>query len=980
MRRFTLLIAASLFASLTHAAVPLQARFAPEPDYDGWSMTTFAPAGSEAELYEERLVLEDRDERAAVAATFISDEELPHRHVGLRVVLQVEPLGSRDAAKGNRFAFVRFGPGDEGESGAVRLIMPDSNDRVVIDVLSGEELIGPDDYSQRRFDLGSEIEIVAEIDHEAGTYDVSINGRSYATQAELFEVERAIGNVSVLTPSGGKAKILLRAVDVTTGELSKRSAERQREPVAAARETPSQALQQLMHDVDKEGGREVEVPRFDLQQADADWQFQPHLYYEHIKDEAGINAWRSVVEMPTIGRRLYTMGSFPIKPNTRYKVSALVKSDFERALAEVDIGVEALSQTFQPQPGARSVGLPAQTADDPEAVDGWVRWEYEFVTPPFDDPMRGRFFFRHHLGAVDAAAFDLRLAQLKLIELPASDFEIDGELEDLVQFRGGPGNLPMRVEDVEQDGDTFTIMTTGVKYTLDTASNTLTARQRIDFKRDLVDVDFSLPLDDLQIVRQDGTVAVLANDRVALGFQCDGMVAIAPRQELTATATAKIGGVFNRLGRGSLYAGDDFGGFTVNSYPLLGSGEPVEYQPVTPDLWFADLDRGDTDTLAPQGEASEPGWQVQWTVRPGERLFVSGFPCRPFDWEKSFNEHYLLSWITEPVDAYDSDWVRTHDVVILWDFHQREWGMAFSDDHLPRDPALTQAHQDAIREQGIGTMAYNSAWFHRSRDPEVWVESVRKQVEDEGFDGVYSDGLPAVEWLVGYEALRMLREGVLPDGPIRVHDSIPQSGRHTAEYAPFLYTYASTTYQAEHVETDAGAGWPWVRYVVGSWRQSNAIGDIKGDLWGGFGDTRDENLTQSRLAAFIWNGRPGSNAPHYLRDIWPVWQALEADWREHGDDPFYYDRYYLPKARELTGLRVGRAAMPIVEQQGKRLSVRTLSPNGTIHYTVDGSDPTVESPVADAPINLAADEVLKAVTIAPDLEPSAVATFPLPTD
>ena len=287
-----------------------------------------------------------------------------------------------------------------------------------------------------------------------------------------------------------------------------------------------------------------------------------------------------------------------------------------------------------------------------------------------------------------------------------------------------------------------------------------------------------------------------------------------------------------------------------------------------------------------------------------------------------------------------------------------------------------------MKEQGLTTMPYNSAWFHRTRDPEVWVESGRRMVEDEGFEGMYSDGLPAVEWLVGYEELRMLREDVLPDGPIRVHDSLPQSGRHVAEYAPYVYTYASTTYQAEHVETESGPGWPWVRYVINSWRQSNAIGDIKGDKWRGFEGNDDEQATASRLAGFVWNARPGSGAPHYQRDVWPVWQALEADWREHGDDPFYYDRHYLPLAQELTGFRIGRAAMPMLVLDGDEVTLSTKATGDAVemHYTLDGSEPDAGSPRYEGPFELPAGATLRAVTLADGLEPSAPAVYPLPAD
>ncbi|BAM03053.1 chitobiase/beta-hexosaminidase C-terminal domain-containing protein [Phycisphaera mikurensis] len=951
-----------------------------------WTLSPHAPEGTRIAVEDDRLVLQDDSQENAAVLSLTGDASREPQPVEIRFSLRVDaPAREAGDPEGSAFAFLRFGPAYGEDLGFLRVILPgDAAEagRAFVDASSGDELVRPSGSAGASIPLAEPVDVVLRLDPAAGTYAVRFGGEEVLAGATLAGgVEPRLGVFSVHTPSRGRAGISLGDLVIEpVGDADADAAGAA--PAWPTRAEPRPELLSLLNDVDLRGGRLVETPGFDLQDEGAEFQFQPHLYYWPVRDEAGITAWRSEVEKEWIGRHLYSLRAFPVESNRRYVVSALVKSRFDRANNEIDLGLEMLTMNHERLPAERVAGLPADTASDPDNVDGWVRWEYAFVTANYDEPVKARFILRHNIGYTDHEAIDLRLAQVKLIELPVEPHAVEGDGSDLVTFRGGPGNLPMAVESVEEDGGVFTVRTTGVKFTIDTDAGRIAARQRIDFRRDLFDADLSLPLAGLQLVRHDDTVAVLRNEHLAIGVQCDGMAAVAPLSPMAVLATARIGGAFNRLGRGSVYAGDDFGGFAINTYPVIGSGTTVDFEPVTSGLWFEGLARNDTETMAAEGEASRPGWQIRWDLKPGERIFLSGFPCRPFDWERSFSEHYQLTHRENEVEGYDDPWYDVVDVLILWDFHQRSWGMAFADNYTPYDAELTQEHIRAIQAEGMKVMPYNSAWFHRTRDPEVWVESARRMVEDEGFEGMYSDGLPAVEWLVGYEEMRMLREGVLPDGPIRVHDSLPQSGRHVAEYAPYVYTYASTTYQAEHVSTDAGPGWPWVRYVINSWRQSNAIGDIKGDKWRGFGGDTPEQQTRSRLAGFIWNARPGSGAPNYMQDVKPVWDALEADWREHGDDPFYYDRHYLPLAQELTGFRIGRAAMPIVAEDGDQveLSTKATGDGVAIRYTLDGSEPTAASAAYDGPVALPEGATLKAVTLAEGLEPSAVAVHPLPED
>ena len=79
----------------------------------------------------------------------------------------------------------------------------------------------------------------------------------------------------------------------------------------------------------------------------------------------------------------------------------------------------------------------------------------------------------------------------------------------------------------------------------------------------------------------------------------------------------------------------------------------------------------------------------------------------------------------------------------------------------------------------------------------------------------------------------------------------------------------------------------------------------------------------------------------------PILQHLETLWRAYGDDPYFYDRYYLPTAQRLTGYELGRAGMPIDTQRlaGEGaffVSLQCWTQHAIIHYTTDGSPPSAK--------------------------------------
>ncbi|MEM6553585.1 MAG: FN3 associated domain-containing protein [Planctomycetota bacterium] len=719
-----------------------------------------------------------------------------------------------------------------------------------------------------------------------------------------------------------------------------------------------------MLEVETRDGEVLEIPGFDLQTEHAAWQFQPHCYFQFIEaDEHHPAHWAMLDELPGhdgLGRGLWTETNIALKPNRRYLISALIRSRFDRMQMEINIGFEPLDKMENRLIGRPQLGVPSPT----RGPNGWERWETVVKTLPQAELVMGRPRFDIWINAEAEKPYDFCIADLKIAELPASPIEPIAEPIRKVTFPGGPGALPMAVEAPEQIDDGYVVATTGVRWAINPEARTITAHQRIDFPRPLATWTFGVPLDGLEVLRANDTVVVLQNKHIALGVQCDGMLAVYPRSETSVTVESHLATPFVRYGDGHLLATDGLGGFGTNPYPPPGSGKLADSTPVTLDLDFAGFDGGDLELLS-----KEPaGWQVCWNLEAGERLFLAALPPRPFDWQQSFSLVYQLTMPDWTQADYFSDYSEPAETFLLWLFHARAWGTHFGTRYLPLDADTIREHIGWAHGQGKRAIFYSSAWFFGSRNPDDYVGAVKGHIDEFGFDGFYSDGLPAIEWLVGYEQMRRLRQD-LHDKLIVVHDSLPQSGRHPAVLTPCLYTYADATYMAEHVATQAGPGWAWVRYVIGQHRLANTTGTIKGDAWDGppFNKHMDKFL-----AGLIWNARRAELRGDGIHEHYPpVKHQLHELWKRHGDDPHYYDRYHVEAARQFSGFRVGPAAMPIfTTPNNSSVEPTSQTPGATIRYTLDRSVPTAKSALYKEPLTLTGDQRLRAVAEASGLETS----------
>jgi len=615
----------------------------------------------------------------------------------------------------------------------------------------------------------------------------------------------------------------------------------------------------------------------------------------------------------TVSRPLterYTMFSFmsrnslALQPNRPYRISVKIRCDFDRN-SEVNIGLLTRD--------THGRIILSQVQGFPNKTDGWSRWTWDFIS----DPMAVHATFKLDVYSLQYEGhFDI--SNLEIEELPVVPLlpYVRGEG---VTFRGGPGNLPMAVEEVIQEDGGYSVRTTGAKYIFNSETGVITGEQLIGMPRPVAEFVFSVPLSGLEILRQDNTVCILANDYLTLGIQCDGLIMVSPQKDTEISVISKIGGKWNRLAGGHLMAYDGKGGFAVNPDIPRGTGRQnrVDCNTRSGRVPLGALDFcGKMDDALFVSKAA-PGWKVRWFISPGERIALSVFPPKHFPWEESFKKTFAISDITVDKEFYEQ-YKKYARAVILWDFFKRSWGMSYSPQYPVNDEELLRNHIRMAKEAGLKPIPYMTGWFYFSRDPAVFGAEVRRMRDDYGFEGCYFDGLPTESWVVAYEEARLARE-VFPDGMIVLHHTYPAPLMEDSVELPAIASYVDMTFMGEGIH-GYGKNWVYPGYFISQYNKANCIGIMKSDKW--FGPTPIQRdllmLGYNARACPLPTAHEGLSDENRLKDMeelyMPTLDRLEKLWHEKGDLPDFFESVYLPALEEMVKPHVGELpAQPQVE-------------------------------------------------------------------
>ena len=291
-------------------------------------------------------------------------------------------------------------------------------------------------------------------------------------------------------------------------------------------------------------------------------------------------------------------------------------------------------------------------------------------------------------------------------------------------------------------------------------------------------------LSGLRVLYQGPDRCVLGNRALSVGVQSDGLFGFVPHTgNITLALTSLYGGDFNRLTGGNLLSMDDFGGFSVSPDPGRGSGLLPRWRVLTPALKFPLLDEYDRNSTP----GDPAGWQVEYSLAPGQRLFSAVMPVRQFDWARSFRWNW---WECPHVSGgrevtceemllpNASQAAREATALVLWESAVHANGGGWQGPYVPfPSAAAVKKLVSDVHAAKKDALVYMSAWFSSTRNASVYVDHVRDWKERYAIRGIYTDGLPICDWLTAYEEARMLREA-FPNGTLIFHDSQEGTGEH----------------------------------------------------------------------------------------------------------------------------------------------------------------------------------------------------------
>jgi len=103
-----------------------------------------------------------------------------------------------------------------------------------------------------------------------------------------------------------------------------------------------------------------------------------------------------------------------------------------------------------------------------------------------------------------------------------------------------------------------------------------------------------------------------------------------------------------------------------------------------------------------------------------------------------------------------------------------------------------------------------------------------------------------------------------------------------------------------------GRDWPYPKYFTSQYRKANCVGVMLHDHWK-WGSRVDKDIMmlhhngRASAPSLPWKTGPNESVfGEWVERYIAVAEELRKLWQEKGDDPDFYEKYYLPKVRELT--------------------------------------------------------------------------------
>jgi len=360
---------------------------------------------------------------------------------------------------------------------------------------------------------------------------------------------------------------------------------------------------------------------------------------------------------------------------------------------------------------------------------------------------------------------------------------------------GPPGALMgMRMEKAQRSAAGVAIVTTGSEFSL-ADDGILRCFQRIPLRREIARVALPKASSPWQAGPADEFRCVFYNESIQLEIHGDSVIILGPKQN------GKLG--FTGLFEPAYHAGKDGRWIFIDSQGGFGI-YPVEKKTVRPPA------------------LQTKNWNVQYTVKENEEIWLSVFPPRPYNWRRAMEPiaHEGSPGQHCPTDKLIRSAARFCKIFVVhsyfWPGGDREpWIIPR---FVPEDMLEFSRMRDEVHRNGMKLVPYFSPYYYSGND---FFGEIRRALDEYRVDGLYFDGI-SMDFRKSYHVIRLARQILGPDRILYVHcSSDPLSS--TTVYCPFIDAYADFLLRGEAGRGDLSRD-DFVRWVLSGYNISNAVG------------------------------------------------------------------------------------------------------------------------------------------------------------
>lgn len=417
-------------------------------------------------------------------------------------------------------------------------------------------------------------------------------------------------------------------------------------------------------------------------------------------------------------------------------------------------------------------------------VEGWV--------------LKFFMFIRHFFMVVLATVFSLSIgSQSQALELGTA--------------RGDSTYAGMAIKAASAFNGQFRVLTTGTAFEFQ--NNILKISQGLDKKRELAFLQ--LPTQEkFSIVESHADHVVLHGKVVDLTIYGDSTCIFMPLQRTSLTINGRFKPQYVGRYLGELLLIDDIGGMEMST---TNNSEST-------DIHFIDQ--------------NSKSWKAIYRLGSGERLMISAFPGKPFDWDKSFNSNIVFTQAAYgrkyglmPPNWLFIKWSQYFNVVILWHvglYRPVKGQAAYAGPYEIANPYELNRAVEIAHRVGLKVALYTSYYYfmQKHQDDEAYFNQIRNLMECFKIDGVYIDGLLSEtsghkngQLFSNWEMIRRLRQLFGSEGVLVYHGT---AFGHQVASMPNVDVYCDATLNGENVPFNTFDD-PYVQYHVRKYGISNTV-------------------------------------------------------------------------------------------------------------------------------------------------------------